>query len=805
MVSETSSETQEHHGYPLPPVGGADSGIAQAHGIPEDAAMTVKVVPAADEAGTDEEEPGPVFVATSTQVDLQEVPKVPEVYKEDPQKDDTEKKSHVWLQANSAAATQDTNQETKNRPIVYFIALVFIVIAALAIILPLVLTDDDDGEESSDDPDINVDFTTGISMVTKYAVNATINARLARSVVKVTLENAVECVAIHSFTMELPVGARVAKVDLMDDASGCSVEGETMELEEARDTFMEEAGKGLPGAYIEERDGFSYSVQVSMTPFGSTTMEFVVEQLLWEEVGEVKFQVPVVPYEKVDQVVFDLTISDASEDEAQDIVLDMPQIGRVPNTTSFHMEFTDARQQDLRRIVRGSYKPGRLPEAGVLYTDGKCFEHVFHPSSLEPMPKNVIILVDVSDSMAGPRLVAAKSALTALTDTLSSEDTLTIQTFAYHGTEDLWGMNVLTPEEKEEAKQFINTLTVRGGPDNLFAALGEGLIRAEIAKDKNPNAVTVLVLLSDGQPRVGERSTSRIAGVVWEKNQRVGAKIFSLAFSSADLDLLRAISIMNGGVTSTLRPGDDIEKQMRTFFESEFGTILLSDVSFALPSSTVNTENVFPVLANGTELVVRGLLPSTVPSVSSEQPWIAVKGTSRSGPRTWQPLATDDPFSTGMPLTNTRCFQSYAHAKINQLLELSHATKIVGDEVIKPLLTLSKPCPPDERLEKCIKADALALAMDANLVVSGLTAMATQDASDCFTIEEDAQICVDGTTTGTADDQYWDESAGSTQNAPPPTLPSSASPTTRGGTSCIQGQIATLLGAILVARLMWMM
>ena len=48
----------------------------------------------------------------------------------------------------------------------------------------------------------------------------------------------------------------------------------------------------------------------------------------------------------------------------------------------------------LPKVIRGNYKPGQLPEDGLLYTDGRCFEHYFHPASLDPMPRNFLFLIE---------------------------------------------------------------------------------------------------------------------------------------------------------------------------------------------------------------------------------------------------------------------------------------------------------------------------------------------------------------------------------------------------------------------------
>lgn len=758
MGSDTEIETNEQeHGDPVMPVSYPDP-----------------IITLEGEKTGDEESPPPVPTADAKHVSGDAPPPTPTIL---PKKVDEETSSKEQpavvkkLEEVDVSKTVPVNtppstipppphEESSRTKFVFFFLIMLFIVIVLVIALPLALRDDDDDdiEEIEDPPPPQVEFLTGVSLVTHYAVNATINSRLARTIISIHVMNSLECVSIRGVTLQLPEGARVAKVDLVDNGiNECSVHGKAMELAEARETFMEQASQGMGAAYVEERDSFTYSVQVSMAPFGKTSVEVVVEQLLQQKVGVVDFAVPLVPLQKVDQVFFDLHIDDANPD-LQDMNVDFGLIEHIPNTTKFNLELLDAQDYALPLLVRGSFKPSRLPEEGALYTDDNCFEHVFHPSDVQAMPKNIVFLMDISQSMQNRnKLGEAKYALKNLTGSLTAEDTMTIQAFAGRPTEELKGLFFASPEEKDEALQWIDEkLTFRqaGGGTNLFAALGQALLRAETAKNINPGAVTVLVILSDGKPTEGETSVSRIANVMRKLNERVNAKIFSLGFHEASLDLLKAISIMNDGATYTLGPGADYAKEMMDFFESEFGTILVSDVNFTLRGEGVeHTANSFPLLSNGTELVVRGLLPEGV--LARDQLAVTVTGhTWGREEQVWTPTAVDDPFITGLPPHNSRCHQSYAHDKITQLLDLALASKIVGDEAVAPLVSLSKECPEDETLEKCIRKDALALALNANLVVSGLTGMVTEDKGSCFAVDNQAEVCVDGT--DPSGEAYWD-------------------------------------------------
>eukprot|EP01083_Nonionella_stella_P064902 169621_1 len=391
------------------------------------------------------------------------------------------------------------------------------------------------------------------------------------------------------------------------------------------------------------------------------------------------------------------------------------------------------------------------------------------------MPRNFFFVIDTSQSMQyGSKLDHARSALSVFIDSLKPEDSFTVQSFGNKGTERLWGSGPGTPDEKEAAKKFLSDLSANSYKTNLHEAYLEALLRAKYdAENSDDNVATILVMLSDGYATRGETNRTKIAEHVWELNQEGTVKIFNLGFQgSADMQLLDAIALMNGGVSAPILEGqENFADQITTFLESEIGSILMSDVNVDYSTTSGGAENVvfgetqkmFPVLADGYEVVVRGLIgkPGDVLAPNNDTTLNAVTSAStmdnQAGP--WEVMAASESYDA---VKSSLCYQSYAHDRITQLIRFHDASGFLGNDLVKRLVTLSKKDCLEEDFAKCIKAEALDLAVDANVVAKGLTAMVTTDNEKCMKADEDAEICLDGTTPGGAqsdDDYLYDKNA----------------------------------------------
>jgi len=668
-------------------------------------------------------------------------------------------------QVETAAAGVDAYRQRSKR---WYLG-IFGFVAAVVIVVVLAIVIDTVPSPGSG-PDYRVGFSAGVSLVTSYAVDTKVRSRLATTTLTMEVANALNCQSVHVVSLQLPLNTRVTSLQTAAD-DGCTSNGEIRKIEDAKYTFEDQVERGVAGAYVEAEDAFTYSVQVSIPPLGVTTVNLVVEQILQQQLGEVAFEIPLIPIEEVDKVVLDLSVEDLSGNPVEfllDLDLDMIDSNTTKGDGSgnLHLDIPDARQYDLPRVVRGRYNPGVLPERGLLYVDDRCFEHFFVPESLESMARNIFFLLDTTHSLDhANKWRETKEALKNLIDTLTPRDTFTIQTFGDSGTVELWGSGRGTPDEKEEAKQFVTYLQTTSYHSNLNEALLEGLLRAKSAADKSPDdTATVMFLISGSYGRRGESSRSKIAKHVFELNAEGKVKIFTMGFQGdADMELLDGISLLNGGVSAPIvvAGGTGYREQIEEFFSSWLGNILMSDVTVDLAAGNARvfgeTQQVFSLLSEGYEVVVRGLLelPETetttlkleVPELETTNLKLraVTSAATLSGFSEWEAVASIPAFGDA-PKTASLCFQSYAHARVTQLIRLYEASKFVNHDILWEFATLTDPegCDAEEKVE-CIKAEALALALEANLVAKGLTAMVTIEDETCRAIDENAEVCLDGT------------------------------------------------------------
>jgi len=248
------------------------------------------------------------------------------------------------------------------------------------------------------------------------------------------------------------------------------------------------------------------------------------------------------------------------------------------------------------------------------------------------------------------------------------------------------------------------------------------------------------------------------------------------------------MGIMNGGVVAPIVRGYNIDfrNQMESFFKNEFGSVLLSNVKVEFQSISNNdggdgkisnveiygeTSRTFPLLANGNELVVRGLLLQSDDTNNEDDNLLQVitsANTRRDGgqrqhwnvtaKRVSSLMSHSNNITEGKGENSLQCFQSYAHSRVTQLLHFRDAAKLMinddnddnDDMIIDKLVTLSKPCnnSNSNNLAECIENEALSLALKANLVIMGLTGMVTMDDENClsnYVSGEETEICRDGT------------------------------------------------------------
>jgi Ca-activated chloride channel family protein len=168
-------------------------------------------------------------------------------------------------------------------------------------------------------------------------------------------------------------------------------------------------------------------------------------------------------------------------------------------------------------------------------------------------PLNLKILIDCSGSMAGDSMSQARSALSALIDTLTPDDTVSFSKFGNQTANILGTLAQCTPDYIDELRDEVHRLDASMGGTELNRALH----RVMAIKDEMgalPESAAV-ILITDGE--------------VWDIEEIVATvrqakhRIFAVGVGSAPAEsLLQDLAVVSGGHCSMVSPKDDMRPSM---------------------------------------------------------------------------------------------------------------------------------------------------------------------------------------------------------------------------------------------------
>lgn len=220
----------------------------------------------------------------------------------------------------------------------------------------------------------------------------------------------------------------------------------------------------------------------------------------------------------------------------------------------------------------------------------------------EVQAKEIIFVLDTSGSMSElGKMKEAKAALRYGVNTLSERDRFNIVSFA--GEEHLMAERPVAGDEagKKQALDFIDRMKPAGGT-NINDALQAAF--KQLAKSDRPQMV---VLITDGQPTVGETKTSQIlTNARQAKLEKTRLFTFGVGYD-VNTNLLDGLANENRGTVGYIEPNENIEVKISNFF-AKVSNPVLSDLKFDWGGA--ETELIYPRsmpdLFHGSQIVLLG-------------------------------------------------------------------------------------------------------------------------------------------------------------------------------------------------------
>ncbi|MBM3498711.1 MAG: VWA domain-containing protein [Armatimonadetes bacterium] len=414
-------------------------------------------------------------------------------------------------------------------------------------------------------------------------------------------------------TFLFPLPESTAIHDFVMYADGKRLDGEILKKEQAREIYDRIVSRQRDPALLEYVgcDLFQASI-FPIPPNGDTRIQLEYEQLLERDAG-------------LTEVVYPLHTARPDARPIGELVLDIHLRSDLPLKSIYSPthEVDVVRKSDQEARIGFEGKAVSADRDFVLYyaaaegefganliahrerSEDGFFLVLLAPKTGfgdEELPsKDVVFVFDTSGSMAGDKIDQARRALVFCLDNLAEGDRFNVITFATSLREFEEELVEADDDTVEEAIDFVEKMKAVGGT-NIEEALQRAL---ELLHGSD--RPSMVLFLTDGYPTVGETDTDKLVELVGDENDG-DHRLFTFGVGDEiNAQLLDRVTRDNGGAAEYVRPKEDIELKVSSFY-AKVSRPVLTDIEMRLDG--VRTYDVYPAklgdLFYGTELRVLG-------------------------------------------------------------------------------------------------------------------------------------------------------------------------------------------------------
>ncbi|XP_078270183.1 inter-alpha-trypsin inhibitor heavy chain H3-like isoform X2 [Rhinoraja longicauda] len=456
-------------------------------------------------------------------------------------------------------------------------------------------------------------------------IDSKITSRFAHNVITSRVVNRGLRSTEALFEVELPKTAFITNFTMT--INGVKYTAEVKEKAAAQKQYKEAVSRGETAGLVKAsgRKTEIFTVSVNIAPTKKVLFELIYEELLQRKLGKYEMIIRVKPMQLVNHFQIDVRIFEPKgiaflNANATFLTKDLEN-ALVKNITGTkaHVSFKPTLDQQRKcpncgeTLLHGDfilqYDVNRDLSSGDIQIVNGYFVHHFAPTSLPTVPKNVVFVIDRSFSMRGLKFKQMKVALFRILEDMDLNDHFTI--IIFDSTVETWRASFVqaTPENVLLAKKYIHYLRL-GAETNINDSLLLAVTLLDTAhkqKQLSEKSVSMIILLTDGDPSVGEKDPAKIQINV--KNAiKERYSLYCLGFGfDVDYSFLEKMALGNGGVARLIYADSDAALQLQGFYE-EVANPLLLDVELLYLGNAISelTEASFRQFYGGSEIVVAG-------------------------------------------------------------------------------------------------------------------------------------------------------------------------------------------------------
>ncbi|GLD48257.1 inter-alpha-trypsin inhibitor heavy chain H2 [Lates japonicus] len=472
--------------------------------------------------------------------------------------------------------------------------------------------------------------------VRSYKVESRITSRFAHTTVRSSVVNSGSKAQSIGFNVQIPKRAFITNFTM--NVNGITFVGSVKEKTVARNLYAQARARGKAAGIVRanSQDMETFKTEVHVPPGSNIEFELHYQEMMHRRLGFYEHSLYLQPGRLVPQFQVDVYVFEpkgiSMVQTPNTLGAQFTELIKVTSTNDkAHIVFKPNLQQQRKcdnctgsaidGVFTVKYDVTRDSNAGELQVSDGHFVHFFAPSNLSPLPKNIVFVIDVSGSMWGVKMKQTVEAMQAILDDLTIDDHFSIVDFNHNVR--CWSEELVPGSSIQiaDAKKYIQSIKPNGGT-NINEALMRAvqmLVRASNQGLIDPRSVSMIILVSDGDPTVGEIKLSTIQKNV-KRVMREEFSLFSLGIGfDVDYDFLERIAMENRGMAQRIYANHDAAEQLRTFY-SQVSSPLLRRITIQFPEESVSdvTQNHFDKYFSGSELVVAGkVLPSESNTLTS--------------------------------------------------------------------------------------------------------------------------------------------------------------------------------------------
>jgi Ca-activated chloride channel family protein len=246
-----------------------------------------------------------------------------------------------------------------------------------------------------------------------------------------------------------------------------------------------------------------------------------------------------------------------------------------------------------------TYKPLSIEDGYFLF----LISPQISASPMQVVPRDVVMILDTSGSMAGVKMDQARKALRHCLETLNPQDRFAVCNFSTTVGKYRDQLVDSSREQIDNAKRWVDQLRAAGG-----TAIDDALMEALSYRGSDPGRTFTVIFFTDGQPTIGETNPDKILKRFVAKNT-ANTRVFTFGVGDdVNAAFLDQIADQTRAVSTYVRPAEDIEVKASAL-AAKVSQPVLTDLRLT-GGESVRLSEVYPPqlpdLFSGSQLVVLG-------------------------------------------------------------------------------------------------------------------------------------------------------------------------------------------------------